>query len=518
MITVVLVAVLAVLLTHFLWRRKNHFQLLARNGIPTPKYHWLLGHMEQTFYSPGKRSVVEVKHEWLQLYGKVCGFYSGAIPRVLVADLDMLKHILVKDINNFVNRSFFGTDKKMLIFLRDQQWKDVRRIMTPVFSSAKMKKMMPLMGGCVEELMDMYETAADSGQPIDMMEAFQCLTMDVINRCAITLDINCIKNPKNEVLAFMRKYVSQPIPCIFKFIVAFPMLYDLIRLLIPENKRNNITFIEEHLTKVVKQRREQTQATVVDGLQLLVDAADANVDASKTKLTDEEVVDNAFLFLLAGFETTSTALTYTSYLLALNPDIQEKIFQEVEEVVGLERAPSYEDLSKLVYTEAVALESTRMYPPVTGFITRQATQDWQYGPYTIPAGTEVEVPVWSIHHNPELYPQPELFKPERFLPKAKKDRHTMAYLGFGGGPRNCLGLRFALMEMKLVLSSVIQRFYIKPCSHTKVPLTLVTRNVFTNPDEGVWLTLHRRTTDLPHHYEPPTQVLYNRLCQVPLTK
>ncbi|KAG7167343.1 Cytochrome P450 3A19-like [Homarus americanus] len=319
-------------------------------------------------------------------------FYSGAIPRVLVADLDMLKHILVKDINNFVNRS-----------------------------------MMPLMGGCVEELMDMYETAADSGQPIDMMEAFQCLTMDVINRCAITLDINCIKNPKNEVLAFMRKYVSQPIPCIFKFIVAFPMLYDLIRLLIPENKRNNITFIEEHLTKVVKQRREQTQATVVDGLQLLVDAADANVDASKTKLT------------------------------------------------------------------------------VTGFITRQATQDWQYGPYTIPAGTEVEVPVWSIHHNPELYPQPELFKPERFLPKAKKDRHTMAYLGFGGGPRNCLGLRFALMEMKLVLSSVIQRFYIKPCSHTKVPLTLVTRNVFTNPDEGVWLTLHRRTTDLPHHYQPPTQ-------------
>lgn len=483
-----------------LWKRRKHFKLLEKGGIPTPAPHWLTGHLDDVTYSPEKKCMVQRKHEWLQKYGNVVGYYNGGFPRILVADLDMLRDILIKDAHNFVNRPVVVSQSKMLVALRDQHWKDVRKIMSPVFSTAKMKKMMPLMSGCVEVLLQKCHQLASSGQEFDIYVTLQCLTMDVIDRCAITLGLQCINNPENEILENFRKLFNRPPSLVTRLMHTFPSLLTLISAsmrLAGAGVHRQKNVIVEHLRVVVKERRERGGhggvEKSIDALQMLIDAScNEQQDSGKTTLSEQEVVDNAFLFLAAGFETTSNALAYVAYLLALHPDVQEQVFEEVSQVVQAEGGLTYEALAKLVYTEAVAMEAMRIYPPVTGFVLRETAREWTYGGYTFPAKSEVEVPVWSIHNDPTLYPEPQVFKPERFLPEEKKSRHPMSFLAFGTGPRNCLGIRFAMMEIKLTMGTIVQHFRFKTCSRTEVPLPLVTRGALTHPRDGVWLTLEAR--------------------------
>ncbi|XP_042877584.1 cytochrome P450 3A29-like [Penaeus japonicus] len=505
-VTLVLFNAVVVLLSVFiLWRRRKHFQMLEQGGIPTPDAHWLTGHLDHVTYSPGKFTSTSchfLVYNYPNFPPLSCRvrYYNGGFPRVLVADLDMLRDILVKDAHNFVNRPVVISQSKMLIALRDQHWKDVRKIMSPVFSTAKMKKMMPLMSGCVEVLLQKCHQLAASGQEFDIYVTLQCLTMDVIDRCAITLGLQCINNPENEVLENFRRLFNRPPSLVTRLMHTFPSLLTLLSTAMRfagAGLHRHKNAIVDHLRRVVKERREQQgHAGVeksIDALQMLIDAScDGKQTSGKTTLSEQEVVDNAFLFLAAGFETTSNALSYIAHLLALHPGVQEQLFQEVTRVVQAEGGLTYETLAQLVYTEAVAMEAMRMYPPVTGFVLRETARPWTRGAYTFPAKSEVEVPVWSIHNDPLIYPDPHLFKPERFLPEEKKNRHPMAFLAFGTGPRNCLGIRFAMMEIKLTLGTIIQNFRFKTCSRTKVPLPLVTRGALTHPQDGVWLTLEPR--------------------------
>jgi cytochrome P450 len=190
-------------------------------------------------------------------------------------------------------------------------------------------------------------------------------------------------------------------------------------------------------------------------LELLVNAVDE--DDPKARLSPREVRDNLLTLLLAGHETTSNALTWTLYALSQNPAIEAALVDEIDRVLG-GRPPTYDDLPKLVLTERVLKESMRMYPPVPS-MARVATEDTELGGYPVAKGSEIILWVYLTHHDPRFYPDPSVFRPDRFLPENEAKLPKAAYIPFGAGPRACIGKAFAMIEAQLLLALLVQRFH-----------------------------------------------------------
>ena len=189
------------------------------------------------------------------------------------------------------------------------------------------------------------------------------------------------------------------------------------------------------------------------------------------QLTEEEMMAQGWIFFVAGFETTAGTLSFCSYELALNPEIQERLYEEVMSAIDIKGDISYEDLSKLPFLDAVLSETMRLYPPVLR-LERKCLTDYKLGDTGIQLrkGDNIEVPVYAIHHSEEYYPDPFQFNPDRFMPENRHQIKPYTYLPFGAGPRNCIGMRFALMEAKLGLAQIIRRYRFFRSEQTAVPL------------------------------------------------
>ena len=186
-----------------------------------------------------------------------------------------------------------------------------------------------------------------------------------------------------------------------------------------------------------------------DLLALLLDARD-----SGTAMSDAEVRDQVLVFLLAGHETTSTALTFALYLLGRHPDVQQKVRAEVDEIGGV---PTAAEASTLTYTTMVLKVTMRVFPsaPLTG---RRSVADDEIGGYLFPAGSDVLVAPWVTHRHPAFWESPEMFDPSRFTPEQEKTRHRYAWFPFGGGPRACIGQHFSMLESTIALAGLVQNF------------------------------------------------------------
>ncbi|UYV77785.1 CYP4V2 [Cordylochernes scorpioides] len=183
------------------------------------------------------------------------------------------------------------------------------------------------------------------------------------------------------------------------------------------------------------------------------------------ELTLEDIEDEVNTFLFEGHDTTASGLSFTIYLLGLHPDIQDKVRSEVLEHLGpLEQPMTPEGLKELRYLEMVIKESLRLYPPVMHF-SRELQSDIELGGKKIPKGVVIAVLPMGFHLNPTYFPTPEIFDPERFNLENSKKRHPFAYIPFSVGPRNCIGQKFAMLEMKAVLASIVRRFSIKSRDH-----------------------------------------------------
>jgi len=224
-----------------------------------------------------------------------------------------------------------------------------------------------------------------------------------------------------------------------------------------------IAMINENMSRVIKARREDQKAPFQDILQAMLDASETS-DAegggahAKLQMTDQEIKSNSLVLVLAGYETTANALTFTTYLLAKNQDAQEQLHQEIVDSLPDDETLRYDQLANLPYLDQVVCESLRMYPPVVTFVSRHSAEPCRLGPYTLPPKTNILAPVWSIHHDPSVWPEPEQFRPERFSKEGREGRHPLAFLAFGAGPRNCLGMRFGMLETKMALVRLLRRF------------------------------------------------------------
>ncbi|CAG2118589.1 unnamed protein product [Medioppia subpectinata] len=205
-------------------------------------------------------------------------------------------------------------------------------------------------------------------------------------------------------------------------------------------------------------------------------------------LTEDEIKANSVLFYEAGYETTSTALGFMAHILVNYPDIQERVREEVRQLHENEGKLDFNCVNKLEYLECVLNETMRIYPPVITFVSRECLQDYKYKDITIPKGAGVQIATHYLHHDPDYWPEPEVFDPERFSADRKHEIHPNSWQPFGSGPRNCIGLRFALFEAKLALAKLLLNYRLIPGPKTEMgALTTDIKIITLTPKNGVYV-------------------------------
>eukprot|EP00112_Aurelia_sp_Birch-Aquarium-sp1_P017611 Seg4099.3 transcript_id=Seg4099.3/GoldUCD/mRNA.D3Y31 product="Cytochrome P450 3A31" protein_id=Seg4099.3/GoldUCD/D3Y31 len=244
---------------------------------------------------------------------------------------------------------------------------------------------------------------------------------------------------------------------------------------------------------IIKERRQIAAESGYhrkDMLNLMLAAQDP--EDKGYKLTENEILAQMVLFILAGYDTSSSVLGLTCYSLAIYPEIQERVYEEIKGVCSSPDTCTYDEISQnqMPYLDACISETLRMYPP--GFIgTRHCNESCSINGVEFKKGMAVIVPIYNLHHDETYFPDPESYMPERFLPGNKESIKPFAYLPFGMGPRNCIGMRLALMEMKVVLVRMLQKYRLVRCPETRVPITIKPKAVLS-PAEPVMIQVEKR--------------------------
>ncbi|XP_077285887.1 putative cytochrome P450 6a14 [Arctopsyche grandis] len=387
------------------------------------------------------------------------GLHLFVRPVLLVNNLDLMKTILVKDFIHFTDHGLYFDKKTQplahhLFNLTGAKWKGIRNKLTPAFTSSKMKYMFETMAVCGEELSKYLETYAVTGDEVDIKDAVAKFSTDVIASCAFGIENFFTKAVEKTVKYREENNITRN---------------DLLQLLIRLKNNENIDDI--------------------------IDTAEAKENETlEFQLTMLEMTAQAFGFFAAGFETSSTSLSFIFYQLANHVDVQFKMRQEIDEVLMKHAGKlTYETLTDMTYMGQVIDETLRLNPPIP-LLFRACTKEYVI-PHTnvvIDKGTMVIFPVMGIHHDPEIYPDPEKFDPERFSPKNKVSRHNYSFIPFGEGPRMCIGNRFAQMQIRLALFSILRRYEVN-IGVKKENTLKVANNSFLVTPKDMNLKLTKRT-------------------------
>ena len=319
-----------------------------------------------------------------------------------------------------------------------------------------------------------------------MLDWYSRMTLDIILQTAFGVQAD-VQNEKESELLERAKEVFRT-PKIVNILRRFPLGIYLLRLLnIALGKRG---YFEKVASDIISERRQNGITGREDLLHLMLTANEDMTEEGFSKLTDEEIVGQCVIFLFAGYETSSNTLAFITYYLATHQDVQDKLREEIKQVVKSNPDSTLYDLAHNIdYLDCIISEAQRLNPPLA-HVTRECAKDYDIGGIHIPAGLEVIIPVYFLHHNPEAWPDPEKFDPERFRSPAKDTRHPYQFMPFGTGPRSCIGMRFALMEIKIALAKFLLKYKFVPSPETQIPLAIFAGATLT-PRDGIPLRIQR---------------------------
>jgi cytochrome P450 len=404
-------------------------------------------------------------------YGHVASYEVFGTDACMVAHPDSIQQVLLDDHETFekgevLTRNLADAMGEGLFVTDGDQWQNQRTQVQPAFYRNRLNTYVPEMRATAEETVEKWR----DGMVIDVNDQMTKTTMDVLGRTLFGVDVT-----ENPVVS----EASDAILARFDTSRFWSFLPD--RLPTPTNRRyrRKLNELQTFVDELSQQRRQQPPENRGDDLlSILVGFLEAS------DLTQEELRDNMVTFLFAGHETTALGLTYTLLCLAQHHEEQAKLHEEIDTVC--DEAVTAEDLPELEQTERVIDEALRLYPPVYMFF-REATRDVELKGYYIPEGTTLVLPQWAVHRDPAWWDDPKAFRPNRFAGDA--DHPEYAYFPFGGGPRHCIGMRFARMEMKTVLTTILNDYTFELASNPNPDLIASTN---LKPGEPIEIELHKR--------------------------
>ncbi|XP_049535739.1 probable cytochrome P450 6a14 [Anopheles darlingi] len=502
-ISVLLYLVLPILGLGYYYTRQLYSYWSAR-GIPQLEASFPVGNMKDVGRKVHFNDVMKVAYDMGKSLGKpFVGLYFMLKPVLILTDLDMVKRVLVKDFNSFHDRGLYVNERDdplsgHLFAIDGERWRYLRNKLSPTFTSGKIKQMFVTIREIGDEFLGSVTKYVERGEPIDIKLLCQCFTCDVVGSCAFGLQCNSLKNEGSKLLTIGDEVFKPPAwRNMYTFLlISFQELARKLRL------RALPSSISDYFIGLVSDtvaHREKNLIERPDFLNMLIqlknkgtvegDTPASGTDSAHDKLTLDEVSAQAFVFFFAGFETSSTTLSFALYELANNPDIQEKVREEIIGKLQLhDNQITYEALKEMTYLDQIINETLRMYPPVPQLI-RVATKPYPVETVnmTLEKDCMLMIPIYSIHHDPNIYPNPQQFDPDRFAPEAVHARHTNAFIPFGDGPRNCIGMRFGLLEVKFGIVQLLSKLRFTVSSRMQMPLKLSKSASILEAEGGIWL-------------------------------
>uniref|UniRef100_A0A8C0BQX8 unspecific monooxygenase n=1 Tax=Buteo japonicus TaxID=224669 RepID=A0A8C0BQX8_9AVES len=469
------------------------FGLFKKLGIPGPRPLPFFGTCLAY-----RKGFLEFDNECFKKYGEVWGIYDGRQPVLAVTDPQIIKSVLVKECySTFTNRrhvELAGVLNNAISLAEDEQWKRIRTVLSPTFTSGKLKEMFPIMKHYGEALVKNVQKRVEKDNALSVKDIFGSYSMDVVTSTSFGVNIDSMNNPKDPFVREMQKLVKFDFfDPLFILIFVCPFLVPLLaKMNVSFFPRDAVNFFMRSLSKIKQDREKEAHKGRVDFLQLMIESQ--NSTSHKT-LTDSEILSQAFIFIFAGYEPTSSALCFLAYELATHPDVQQKLLEEIDTVLPNKAPLTYEAMMQLEYLDMAVNETLRLFP-LGGRLERTCKKDVEIKGVTIPKGTVVTIPVHTLHYNPKYWPNPEEFRPERFSKENKDTIDPYMYLPFGAGPRNCIGMRFALLTLKVAITIILQHFTFQTCKETQIPLKLSSQG-FLRPEKPIILKLVPRTNTAP---------------------
>ncbi|MGC2467558.1 MAG: cytochrome P450 [Candidatus Acidiferrum sp.] len=408
-------------------------------------------------------------------YGDVVGLRILNFRILLINHPDHIEDVLVNHPRQFIKGRVLQANKRVfgrgLLTSEGEFWLRQRRLAQPAFHRARIAGYASTMVEYTERLLHEWQ----HGEERDIHKEMMRLTLQIVGKTLFDADVERDAQDIGKSLELLLELGAN-----FRRTIFIPQWIPT-----PTNVRleRAIRQIEKVLYRIIAEKRSSGR-DAGDLLSMLLAAQDED----GSRMTDRQLRDEAITLFLAGHETTANTLSWTWWLLAQNPAVEAKLHAELKAVLA-GRAPSLDDLSKLVYTNHVITESLRLYPPAWG-TARTAIEDLEIAGYSVPKNSGVSFAQWTVHRDPRWYDAPEEFRPERWEGDLLKRLPRFAYFPFGGGPRQCIGNTFALMESALVLATIAQHYRFRLVEgHPVVPLASIT----LRPRHGIRATLESRS-------------------------
>ena len=436
---------------------------------PGPEPHFLIGN-----FPLGRPDPLAVFSGWAREFGDIFYYRAGWIHVYFLNSPELIESVLVTNQQNFRkdrviqnSRWFLGQG---LLTSEGGEWLRQRRLSQPAFHRERLALYARIINACAEEMLDSWK----DGENRDVHQEMMQLTLRVVAKVLFSVDV---KNESKEVAAalnLLMKHSSGARMLLPPWVRYLPLPF-LIRV------RRAVRQLDEVVYRIIRERR-RSENDNGDLLSMLMSARDED----GSRMTDRQLRDEVMTFLLAGHETTALSLSWAWFLLSENPEAENKLHHELARVLD-GKNPSFEDLPRLCYTEAVVKESVRLYPPAWS-LARTAAEDFEIGGYLVPAGSNVVMSQWIMHRDSRFFPSPEQFDPGRWFEEHTQRLPRFAYFPFGGGPRYCVGASFAMMEATLLLAAIAQRFRLRMVpGHKVVPVPSIT----LRPKYGIKMSLHQ---------------------------
>jgi cytochrome P450 len=409
---------------------------------PGPPPRFLIGNLPLFSSDP-----LAIYTRWAREFGDIFYYRAGWIDVYFLNHPNLIESVLVSQSQNFAkdkviqnSRWFLGEG---LLTNEGSGWLRQRRLCQPAFHRERMASYGHTMAAYTEEMLATWQDAEVREIHQEMMQ----LTMRIVAKVLFSVEVKEDTERVAGALNILMRHTSggrMILPPILRHLPV-PALMRV---------KRAVRELDEIVNRIIRQRRARGR-DAGDLLSMLMSARDEDGSG----MTDRQLRDEVLTFLLAGHETTAVSLSWTWYLLSQHPGIEQKLREELSQVLG-GRTPQLEDLPRLVYTDKVVKESMRLYPPAWS-LARTVAKEIELASYKLPVGSNVVMSPWILHRDPRFFEHPERFNPDRWTADAAQHLPKFAYFPFGGGPRLCIGASFATMEANLLLAAIAQRFRLR---------------------------------------------------------
>lgn len=395
---------------------------------------------------------------WKQ-YGDITFTKIGPIRNYMLFNPEYVYHVLVTNQKNYIKGLGYNGLSLMvgkgLLTSDGDLWKRQRRLMSPHFTPVAVLDFSGMMAKTTEHMLDHWDKAAQQGQPLHMDLEMMRLTMSIIGQALFSFDMG--ETPTDIGLSLQEAFAFIPTRSLNPLV---PMWLPL-----PAHRRfaHNLKVIDKFIYEQIAEGRRHPERE--NFLSVMLQVQDSETGQG---MSDQQLRDEVITLFFAGFETTARTLTWGWYLLGQHPEVVEKLRAEADRVFHDGHLPSSADLEHLTYARMVVDETLRLYPP-TAMLARQNVAADEIGGYVIPPMSLVALAPYIVHRNPEYWPDPERFDPERFSAENSVARPKCAYIPFAAGPRVCIGNSFALMEMVYAFAMAARRFDLKQAPDEEIP-------------------------------------------------